>query len=84
MLCLAAYFGFCTVTQVSDYVLAHICSFENTRLRAVVALVARFPAVMQSQQIVQVGTCLACFLKEKEQQLLAVKMHSLMTWIYPF
>lgn len=49
MLCLATCFVFCTVTQVSDYVLAHICSFENMRLHAIVALVARFPPVMLSQ-----------------------------------
>lgn len=72
MLCLATRFGFCTVTQVSDYVFALICTFENMRLHAAVALVARFPAMVQSQKIVQVGTCFACFLKEKEQELLPV------------
>lgn len=72
MLSLAACFGFCTVTQASDYILTLICSCEKMRLHAVVALVARFPAMVQLQKIVQVGTCLARFLKEKEQELLTI------------
>ncbi|KAK2528468.1 Sap30bp [Columba guinea] len=54
MLSLAACFGFCTVTQASDYILTLICSCEKMRLHAVVALVARFPAMVQSQKIMQI------------------------------